>query len=1271
MRGVLPRVSSIAAAFALLTGMAAAASPNIRISRIYGAGGNGGAPLNADYVELVNASTSSVSIDGWTLQYASAGGTSFGASNSVPLSGIIPPGGYFLVGLSAGANGAALPDPDLNFPGPNAPTLSLSGTAGRVALVNSTASLGTTLGPTGPTIVDFVGYGTSAATYEGSAPAPAPSTTNAIIRLGDGATDTDQNGADFAVIAAGANPPRNSQSDPLNVGPDITAPGISSLVPANGATAVALDANLVINFNESVAPAGGTVRLYKSSSPSTPIQSFTVAAGNISGGVATFDPTNDFEGGVAYHVLVDANAFTDTATSPNAFPGISDPAVWSFTTAEPPAPGPVPETLTPSNGAIDVPLSTAFIEVTYDRNILQGSGNILIKNATTNATVQTINIANLGFLENWPTLTIDISPLAAGVSYYVEIPAGAVLDAADNDPSAAFGSALTWSFTMIAADVTAPTVASLTPAASSTNASPVGQMRVLFDEPVQISSGNILIKRASDNTTVETIAINSSAVALEEVFVNVGTPPVPTSLGLRQLAISRSVPLALSTGYYVEITPGAIEDASGNDFAGLSGPTAWPFTTATVPVVINKFSNSSPDVVELLVVGNEVPGTTVDMRGMVIKDFGSDMNGDGGGKYVFADNPIWQTVPVGTLVVLSASAVSEDISPVNDFVMKVGLDSAYFTLAGGTFNIAATEMVMIKAKDVTDPPLTNLEHATGLANGFHVMGAGPAGSQFINFGGPKLRAEGQSATNRVAYANNSTSSLFDFFGSDATGNVNPIEASPQIVFGTPNNQANAAYIATLRGVDATQGNGTATLVNATVGSPFLGTGIFDRGMTGQTASLTLSASSPSVTLSNLVFTVPAELTTTVNSGTVSISGTGATGASLSFSGQTITVSSAAVTSVDSLTVSISGISTPTPSLVTDTGNYPIAVSTSGGSALPVPIAVSPAVRVIIPISAIRDINGGVPVDVGAVVAVQGIVTHANFSTAGINGSIQDETGGMILYSSSLANPLVRGHRFAALGTVATFRGLTEVVISNTANLVDLGAAPEVTPVTLTVAQLNADPEAYESMLIKVDNLYAPGGVPPGWGVSSNTTLEDGAGNDIVIRIQQGSTAITPPAVYPVNIVGVLGQYSESLSAPFSNTGYQLQPRDPADVTEGTAPTGFGGWLATNDPSGAISDDHDNDGVPNGVEYFFGLTGDAFTANPGLVNGKITWPTANVSDLVYAVQTSTTLAADSWEDVPASSLDLTVPGSISYTPPASTPGQPKLFIRFLVETPTPP
>ncbi|HUQ43996.1 MAG TPA: ExeM/NucH family extracellular endonuclease [Candidatus Limnocylindria bacterium] len=180
-----------------------AVSPNVVISQIYGAGGNTGATLNRDYVELYNRGGSPQSLSGWSVQYASATGTgNFSGNSPVSLSGSIPPGGYYLVGLASGANGSSIPTPDATG------TINMSGTAGKVIVANTTTGLACN-GGSAPCdagqlsqIVDLVGFGT--ANFSETAPAPSPSTTTAIFRAANGGTDTDNNSTDFA--AASPNP---------------------------------------------------------------------------------------------------------------------------------------------------------------------------------------------------------------------------------------------------------------------------------------------------------------------------------------------------------------------------------------------------------------------------------------------------------------------------------------------------------------------------------------------------------------------------------------------------------------------------------------------------------------------------------------------------------------------------------------------------------------------------------------------------------------------------------------------------------------------------------------------------------------------------------------------------------------------------------------------------------------------------------------------------------------------------------------------------------
>jgi Lamin Tail Domain len=178
-------------------------SPDVVISQIYGGGGNTGAQFNNDYVELFNRSAGSVAVDGWSVQYASATGSSWAKAN---LSGTIRPGGYYLVQLAAGpGGGAGLPSPDATGP------MNMSGSQGTVALVTNQSLLacgGSTSCAPITSIHDFVGYG-SAAQFEGSSPAPTQSNTTAGFRANHGCSDSNVNGADFSVAAPA---PRNAST---------------------------------------------------------------------------------------------------------------------------------------------------------------------------------------------------------------------------------------------------------------------------------------------------------------------------------------------------------------------------------------------------------------------------------------------------------------------------------------------------------------------------------------------------------------------------------------------------------------------------------------------------------------------------------------------------------------------------------------------------------------------------------------------------------------------------------------------------------------------------------------------------------------------------------------------------------------------------------------------------------------------------------------------------------------------------------------------------
>src|SRR4051794_10638611 len=81
---------------------AQAVSPDIVISQVYGGGGNSGATLRNDFIELFNRGATAVDITGWSIQYASSAGSSWSRTN---LTGSIQPGQYYLIQEAAGTGG--------------------------------------------------------------------------------------------------------------------------------------------------------------------------------------------------------------------------------------------------------------------------------------------------------------------------------------------------------------------------------------------------------------------------------------------------------------------------------------------------------------------------------------------------------------------------------------------------------------------------------------------------------------------------------------------------------------------------------------------------------------------------------------------------------------------------------------------------------------------------------------------------------------------------------------------------------------------------------------------------------------------------------------------------------------------------------------------------------------------------------------------------------------------------------------------------------------
>lgn len=232
------------------------------ISQVYGGGGNSGATYKNDFIEVFNRSNAIVNLTNWSVQYASA---SSGTWQVFPISGPLGPGQYLLVQGAQGAAGTTdLPTPDMIS------TISLNASSGKVALVNQVTALSGTFPLGDASIVDFVGYGSSASCYEGNLATPPPSNSNAVLRANKGCTDTNNNSTDFNAVAPA---PRNRNSEASACG-----------------TGLSPSTTIVISEFRTRGDGGGFdefVELYNKTDSPIDLSGWKIKASNSEGGVGT------------------------------------------------------------------------------------------------------------------------------------------------------------------------------------------------------------------------------------------------------------------------------------------------------------------------------------------------------------------------------------------------------------------------------------------------------------------------------------------------------------------------------------------------------------------------------------------------------------------------------------------------------------------------------------------------------------------------------------------------------------------------------------------------------------------------------------------------------------------------------------------------------------------------------------------------------------------------------------------------------------------------
>ena len=162
-------------------------------------------------------------------------------------------------------------------------------------------------------------------------------------------------------------------------------------------------------------------------------------------------------------------------------------------------------------------------------------------------------------------------------------------------------------------DTTAPTLASSSPADNGTNVAVNSNLVLKFDEAVKAGAGSFVIKKTSDNSIVETIAATDAKV----------------TIAYNTVTINPTANLDTGTSYYLEASNTAITDHAGNAWAGLTGTTAYDFTTlipTPLPKVLITEVNSNSTGGDFFEIYNY--GTTaIDLTGWKWDDSAANFSG--------------------------------------------------------------------------------------------------------------------------------------------------------------------------------------------------------------------------------------------------------------------------------------------------------------------------------------------------------------------------------------------------------------------------------------------------------------------------------------------------------------------------------------------------------------------------------------------------------------------------------------------------------------------
>jgi len=509
-----------------------------------------------------------------------------------------------------------------------------------------------------------------------------------------------------------------------------TDPILSSSVPADNATGVAVDANIVLNFSENVDRESGDIEIYKTTGDVL-VETISVTSNQVTGTGSkqiTVNPSSNFDDLTQYYVLIDETAFDDV--DGRSYAGIpSDTEALSFTTVNT-----IP-TLTssvPDDDATGVALNSTIV-LNFSENVdAESGGTVIIKKTSDNSQVESINVTDTDRVSGSGSSQITITPSAnfeENTEYYFLI-SNTAFDDSDGGSYAGISSLTDRSFTTTN---TLPTLTSSVPGDNATNVAVDATIVLNFSENVDAESGGtIIIKKTSDNSQVESITVTD-------------TDRVSGS-GSSQITITPSSNFDNNTEYYVLISANAFDDSSSGSYAGIPSDTeALSFTTTNaVPTLTSSVpADNAPD---------------VERDANIILNFSENVDAETGNIEIYkTSGELVETIGVTSSQVTGSGTSQITINPSSNFdsltEYYVLIDATAFdnSSSGSYAGISSTTALSFTIKAMVDP--TTDKDVTGTIDAQNMM-AKTTLTEFTSIVNDRLRYLRQNRINKDFTKNN-------------------------------------------------------------------------------------------------------------------------------------------------------------------------------------------------------------------------------------------------------------------------------------------------------------------------------------------------------------------------------------------------------------------------------------------------------------------------------------------------------------------------------------